>query len=55
MARQITLAFDFEADIHKVAHMFDAYNVSIDIGRGEHENGIPLNTIVISRRNEKAK
>lgn len=55
MARQITIAFDFNADVNKVAALFKTPQTNVDIGTGEHENGIPLNTIVVTRRNEKAK
>ena len=55
MTREIRIAFDFEVNPNKIAKLFESKHLHVDIGRGEHENGIPLNTIAITRRNERAK
>ena len=55
MAREIKIAFDFEVNPHKLAKMFEHKRFNVDVGRGEQENGIPLNTIAVTLRNERTK
>ena len=54
MARQGRLAFDFEGETHSVAELFRRHlkNYDVEVGYGEHVNGIPLDTVIITRREE---
>lgn len=56
MTRQITVAFDFDVEPHAVAELFrkQLANYWVEVGYGAHVNGIPIHTIVVSRRNEPA-
>jgi|DEB0MinimDraft_10_1074344.scaffolds.fasta_scaffold34642_4 hypothetical protein len=56
MTRQVTIAFDFDVEPHAVAELFrkNLPNYWVEVGYGAHVNGIPIHTIVVSRRNEPA-
>jgi hypothetical protein len=56
MTRQVTVAFDFDVEPHAVAELFRKQlpNYWVEVGYGAHVNGIPIHTVVVSRRNEPA-
>lgn len=56
MTRQVTIAFDFDVEPHSVAELFRKTlpQYWVEVGYGEHVNGIPIHTILVARRNEKA-
>lgn len=56
MTRQVTVAFDFDVETHAVAELFRKHlpNYWVEVGYGAHVNGIPIHTVVVSRRNEPA-
>jgi hypothetical protein len=56
MTRQVTIAFDFDVEPHAVAELFrkNLPNYWVEVGYGAHVNGIPIHTVVVSRRNEPA-
>lgn len=56
MTRQVTVAFDFDVEPHAVAELFRKHlpNYWVEVGYGAHVNGIPIHTVVVSRRNEPA-
>jgi len=56
MTRQVTISFDFDVEPHAVAELFrkNLPNYWVEVGYGAHVNGIPIHTIVVSRRNEPA-
>ena len=55
MTRQVTIAFDFDVEPHSVAELFRKTlpQYWVEVGHGEHNNGIPIHTILVARRNEK--
>jgi len=51
---QVTLAFNdqFGVPVFDLANwLASRYSATVEIGKGERVNGIPLNTIVVSPRN----
>lgn len=52
VTRQVRLAFDFEVETHSVAELLRMYlkDYNVEVGYGEHVNGIPLDTVIVSRR-----
>ena len=52
MARQVRLAFDFEVETHSVAELLRLHlkGYDVEVGYGEHVNGIPLDTVIVTRR-----
>lgn len=56
MTRQVTIAFDFDVEAHSVAELFRKTlpQYWVEVGYGEHVNGIPIHTILVTRRNETA-
>jgi len=54
VARQVRLAFDFEVETHSVAELFRRHlrNYNVEVGYGEHVNGIPLDTVIITREEQ---
>ena len=52
MTRQVRLAFDFEVESHSVAELLRMYlkGYNVEVGYGEHVNGIPLDTVIVTRK-----
>ena len=52
VTRQVRLAFDFEVESHSVAELLRMYlkNYNVEVGYGEHVNGIPLDTVIVTRK-----
>ena len=52
MTRQVRLAFAFEVESHSVAELLRMYlkNYNVEVGYGEHVNGIPLDTVIVTRK-----
>ena len=55
MSRNITIAFDFDARPEAIAQILKQHlkkSTLVVVGYGEHQNGIPLNTIAVIAGNE---
>lgn len=56
MTREVRVAFDFDVSTDALANVIRKTvppATQVVVGKGEHVNGIPINTIVVLAGNEK--